>query len=155
MTYHSEDHEIALHYQAQHDLEQLLSQLKPGETRVRISEYARLHRKSVGVYQKYHPTKPFPFEISIDNVSDYFALGQFTLIESEKSLMNWRTHTTHQCPVCGQSAHLRMTIREKKPVRDSESRLQYVCTCGTTFAVDAQGQAVDVQGLSQQSKERR
>jgi hypothetical protein len=80
MTFYNEDRTRAQHYQAQRELEQLLSQLKPGETRVRIMEYARKRRKSIGVYQAYDPTRDFPFEISIDEQPDYFAQGQFTIL---------------------------------------------------------------------------
>jgi hypothetical protein len=84
MTFYQEDHTVAQHYQAQRELERLLSQLEVGKTKVRIVEYARRHRKSVGVFLAYHPEKDFPFEISVGGQHDYFALGQFVLIsESE------------------------------------------------------------------------
>ncbi|HYU75208.1 MAG TPA: hypothetical protein VEL31_21275 [Ktedonobacteraceae bacterium] len=86
MTFYREDHTIAQNYQTQQELEQLLSQLKPEETKVRILEYARKHRKSVGVFLAYHPEKDFPFEVSIDGHADYFAPGQFTIISGSEDI---------------------------------------------------------------------
>ncbi len=80
MTFYSEEREIAQRHQARQELEQFLRQLKSGETKVRILEYARRQRKSVGVFVAYHPEKDFPFEISLDGISDYFALGQFSIV---------------------------------------------------------------------------
>ncbi len=59
MTFYSEEREIAQRHQARQELEQLLRQLKSGETKVRILEYARRQRKSVGVFVAYHPEKDF------------------------------------------------------------------------------------------------
>ncbi len=84
MTFYNEERAAAQRYQQQHELEQLLGHLVPNRTKVRIAEYARKQRKSIGVFTAYHPEKDFPFEISIDGLPDYFALGQFTTIsESE------------------------------------------------------------------------
>lgn len=81
MNFYNEDRAIAHHYQAQQELETLLSKMRPGETRVRILAYSRLLRVSVGTYQAYHPGPDFPFEITIGGASDFFSIGQFTLIE--------------------------------------------------------------------------
>ncbi len=84
MTFYNEEHAITQQYQAQQELENMLKILQPGKTKVRIIEYARKQRTSVGIYSAYHPTKEFPFEVSIDGKPDFFALGQFTVIKERR-----------------------------------------------------------------------
>lgn len=56
--------------------------------------------------------------------------------------MDWNTQSTHPCPHCQQTAHLVMTLSEKKPKRD-DGHLQYVCAmCGARFSVNDQGLVV-------------
>lgn len=66
--------------------------------------------------------------------------------------MDWRTHTTHLCPECGGTAHLIVTLSEKKPILDHEKRLQYACACETTFAVDGASQVSILRARGQQPR---
>lgn len=84
MTFYNEDHTIAQQYQVQREREKLLEILVPEQTRVRITAYARTGRASIGVYREYHPGKDFPFEISINGMSDFFDVGQFAVISGGK-----------------------------------------------------------------------
>lgn len=151
MTFYNEEHAADQRYRQQQEVEQLLSCLVPNRTRVRIAEHARQHQKRIGTFTAYHPEKDFPFEISIGEQPNYFAVGQFTLLpeKGEAHRIEGTTNIprpggTFPCPYDGSAAKLIVDLANKhQPVCDQWGNVQYYCLkCSRQLVVSRTGQII-------------